>query len=105
MSPFTQRVIHLIRHIPKGKVACYGQIAKLAGNPRGTRGVTWILHSSSETHQLPWHRVINSKGLISTGGDTQRILLEAEGVEVDEFRVDLETYLWRPSEETLAALF
>ena len=55
----------LIRQIPRGRVSCYGQIAALAGNPKGSRAVVWLLHSSSAREKLPWHRVINSRGTIS----------------------------------------
>ena len=80
---FTELVIEVMKNIPKGKVAAYGQIATLAGNPRGSRRVSWVLNSHSEREGLPWHRVINSKGMISLTGegyDIQRSLLEAEGV-------------------------
>ncbi|MCK4694923.1 MAG: MGMT family protein, partial [Candidatus Cloacimonetes bacterium] len=65
LSSFYIRVIGIIKKIPEGKIATYGQIAKYAGNPQGTRQIARILHSSSEKHELPWHRVINSKGKIS----------------------------------------
>ncbi len=75
---FTQRVKDIIKKIPKGKVATYGQIATCAGNPRATRVVVWILNSSSQKDKLPWHRVINSKGQISLkpghGYELQRAL-------------------------------
>ena len=86
LSPFTLKVLKLIKKIPKGKVASYGQIAALAGNPRGARQVSWILHSSSKTQALPWHRIINSRGMISlegAAGKRQLRLLREEGVEVD----------------------
>jgi methylated-DNA-protein-cysteine methyltransferase-like protein len=54
MTPFSKMVIRLIKKIPRGNVASYGQIAALAGNPRGSRGVSWILHSCSRSHKLPW---------------------------------------------------
>ena len=61
----------------------YGQIARLAGSPRAARQVVRILHSMSQKHQLPWHRVINSKGEIGLRDDgKQKFLLECEGVEV-----------------------
>ena len=95
---FSQFVIEIIKRIPEGKVVTYGQVAALAGNPRGARQVVRILHSSSRKEGLPWHRVINSKGLISlTGGgyDIQRSLLESEGVVFDEKgKVDLNIYKW-----------
>jgi len=98
---FSRRVKELIKRIPKGKVATYGQIAAYAGNPRAARQVVWILHSSSGKEKLPWHRVINSKGRISLkpnyGYEIQRELLRKEGIEFDENdTVDLDRYLWSP---------
>ncbi|WP_214767354.1 MULTISPECIES: MGMT family protein [unclassified Exiguobacterium] len=79
MTPFTQDVVALIRAIPAGRVATYGQIARLAGNPRAARQVVRILHSMSQAERLPWHRVVNAKGEISQGIE-QQLALEAEGV-------------------------
>lgn len=97
MGPFTEAVIEIIRHIPRGKVMTYGQIAQEAGSPRAARQVVRILHSMSEKYGLPWHRVINSKGEIpKIGGQIgylQRRLLEDEGVRVsDLFTIDLTVY-------------
>lgn len=97
MTPFTEEVIRIIKHIPRGKVMTYGQIAGEAGSPRGARQVVRILHSMSEKYDLPWHRVMNAKGeLPNIGGMKpfrQKILLEAEGVEVSEdFKIDLSKY-------------
>lgn len=91
-TEFSKKVIQLIRSIPRGKVASYGQIAKLAGKPHGSRGVAWILHSSSRAHALPWQRVLNSKGRISFPEDSreyarQKKLLENEGVEFVEGKI------------------
>ena len=98
---FYDRVVALIKSIPAGKVATYGQIADHAGNPRGAREVAYILHSSSEKEDLPWQRVINSKGQISLrpghGYEMQKKFLEDEGVVFDaEGRVDFALFLWRP---------
>lgn len=83
MNPFTERVMEIIKSIPAGKVMTYGQIAKVAGSPRGARQVVRILHSMSGNHKLPWHRVINAKGEIAISDEesayTQRNMLEAEG--------------------------
>ncbi|MBM7609983.1 methylated-DNA-protein-cysteine methyltransferase-like protein [Lysinibacillus composti] len=97
MTPFTEKVIEIIKNIPVGKVMTYGQIARTAGNPRAARQVARILHSMSKKHRLPWHRVINGKGLISIKDDElyneQIMNLEIEGVKVRENgRVDLEKY-------------
>ncbi|NGP44630.1 MGMT family protein [Bacillaceae bacterium SIJ1] len=84
MTPFTAKVINIIKQIPEGYVMSYGQIAKAAGSPRGARQVVRILHSMSQKHRLPWHRVVNIKGEIAIKDDegqyTQRVLLEEEGV-------------------------
>lgn len=81
---FYQRVISAIKSIPKGKVATYGQVALVAGNPFAARQVAYILHSSSLKHNLPWHRVVNSKGSISLkpkqGYELQKKLLKKEGI-------------------------
>ena len=98
---FSDRVKRLIASIPSGKVATYGQIAACAGNHRASRQVARLLHSSSRKANLPWHRVINSRGGISLpiggGFEEQRMLLEAEGIVVDhKGLVDLSKYIWNP---------
>lgn len=101
---FTSRVIKLIKSIPSGKVATYGQIAFLTGLYPSVRRVVWILHSCSEKEGLPWHRVVNRKGTISlkpgAGYEKQKEMLEKEGIVFDDRdRIDLECYLWDPDEE------
>lgn len=101
ISDFTITVIKIIKQIPEGKVTTYGKIAILAGNPRSARQVSWILHSSSKKYDLPWHRVINSKGLIAMNSvddkNTQKELLEKEGIEfLGDFKVNLKKYQWQP---------
>jgi methylated-DNA-protein-cysteine methyltransferase related protein len=97
---FKTRVILITKAIPKGRVTSYGVIANLAGLPRGARLVGGVLHFNSEGSQLPWHRVINKQGFISTRcenhtKDMQRSLLRAEGIAVSEdFMVDLSKYGW-----------
>ncbi|MDD3732473.1 MAG: MGMT family protein [candidate division Zixibacteria bacterium] len=100
-TTFHQRLVRLIKKIPRGKVATYGQIARMAGNPRAARQVVWVLNSSWEKEKLPWYRVINSKGQISLkpgqGYELQKSLLEKEGVLFDDHgRVNLERFLWTP---------
>ncbi|MFX1320584.1 MAG: MGMT family protein [Promethearchaeota archaeon] len=97
---FSERVKQLIKQIPNGKVSTYGQIAARAGNPRAARQVAWILHSCSKKDNLPWHRVINSKGRISLpydgGYQMQKKLLELEGIVFNEDDIiDLEIYICR----------
>jgi methylated-DNA-protein-cysteine methyltransferase-like protein len=99
VSEFSKNVIKLIQNIPVGKVLTYGRIAKLAGSPQAARQVSWILHSSTRKYDLPWHRVINSKGLIALKADVdkldQKILLEKEGVKFNgEFKIDLSESMW-----------
>lgn len=96
---FQEKVIRLIRNIPYGTVASYGQIALYAGNPQGARQVSYILHALSGKEKLPWHRVVNSKGGISLkprhGYELQKQLLEAEGIVFEENdRVDLKRFGW-----------
>ena len=99
-TEFTTKVIALIAKIPKGKVATYGQIAELAGQPHAARGVSWILHSSSKTHKLPWQRVLGSQGRISFPKMSRQYLkqlelLAKEGVEPeDNGRIDLDHHQW-----------
>lgn len=96
MTEFTKRCLDVIKNIPAGKVATYGQIAALAGNSRGARQVSRILHSMSDKHGLPWHRVINSKGEISLTGelrDIQRSILLGEGVAIGpNNKIDLKEF-------------
>jgi methylated-DNA-protein-cysteine methyltransferase-like protein len=99
-SSFSENAREIIKQIPHGKVATYGQIAASAGNPRAARQVAWILHSSSKKYNLPWHRVINSKGYISLprfgGYELQKQLLLNEGIEFKENDlIDLQKYQWR----------
>jgi methylated-DNA-protein-cysteine methyltransferase-like protein len=97
--PFSDDVIKAIKRIPRGRVATYGQIARLAGNPRAVRAVVWILHSSSGKHGLPWHRVLNAKGMVAlrpgAGFEEQVMRLVDEGVKVGPGGfVDLGKYQW-----------
>jgi methylated-DNA-protein-cysteine methyltransferase-like protein len=100
-APFTLRVLAIIRSIPRGKVATYGQLAGVAGSPNGARQVVRVLHTLSRSKRLPWQRVINSRGSISlpmgAGFEQQKALLESEGVIVSRNgRIDMRRYLWVP---------
>ncbi len=101
MQEPSRRIIDLIRSIPRGRVATYGQIAAMAGLPRGARQVARLLHSCSRSRRLPWHRVINASGGISlpagSGLELQRALLEREGVIFLRGKVSLRRYAWRPT--------
>lgn len=81
------RIYRAVRKIPKGRVATYGDIAKLAGNPGRARQVGYALHALPQGSTVPWHRIINASGRISLppegGGLDQRFRLMEEGVRVD----------------------
>ena len=89
----------VIRRIPRGRVATYGQIARLAGYPGHARQVGYALFALAPSTTVPWQRVINAAGRISlkplTGGISQRLLLEKEGVRFNGDRVPLTLYGWR----------
>lgn len=96
---FFERVYRVVRRIPAGQVASYGQVARILGAPRAARTVGWALSSLPEGHDVPWHRVVNSRGTVSLdargpGGAIQRALLEEEGVVFQEGRIDLKVYGW-----------
>jgi methylated-DNA-protein-cysteine methyltransferase-like protein len=96
-------ILAVVRRIPRGRVATYGQIAALAGLARQPRLVGYALHALPASTALPWHRVINARGMVSVRSDgtaslSQRLLLEREGVHFDgRGRVSLERHQWRPA--------
>lgn len=93
-------IYDVVRRIPYGKVATYGQIATLAGNPRWSRVVGYALHVNPDPEHIPCFRVVNRFGQVSSafafGGENRQIaLLEQEGVTfVDQGVVDLKKHLW-----------
>ena len=104
-SSLYRQIWKAARRIPFGRVATYGQIAELAGLPRQPRLAGYAMHHVPEGSNVPWHRVVNAKGEISTRAASmisgeeslQRILLEGEGVEFDDLgRIDLKRFQWRP---------
>lgn len=101
MQPLSERIVKVVKKIPRGKVASYGQVAELAGNKKAARQVVRILHTLSGKEKLPWHRVINGKGTISLtpgqGYEMQRAMLLEEGIFFDDYdRIDLKKYGWKP---------
>ena len=97
------RIYAVVRKIPRGKVASYGQVAALAGLPGHARQVGYALHALRSGTRLPWHRVLNARGEISLrtdgagAGGMQRALLEQEGVRFDAWgRIDLDCFGWKP---------
>jgi methylated-DNA-protein-cysteine methyltransferase-like protein len=97
MKAFHAAVYRLVRRIPRGRVATYGQIAALLGYPRAARAVGQAMKHAPAG--LPWHRVVNAQGGISRranigGMMTQRLLLEQDGVRVRRGRVRLREHRW-----------
>jgi methylated-DNA-protein-cysteine methyltransferase-like protein len=97
------RIYAVVRRIPRGRVATYGQIALLAGVPGQARLVGYALSAVPDSSTVPWHRVINAHGRVSTrrsepgGGIRQRMLLEREGVRFNGAgRTDLDRFRWTP---------
>jgi methylated-DNA-protein-cysteine methyltransferase-like protein len=95
------RIYETVKNIPKGKVATYGQIARLAGVPGHARLVGYALHSLPDGSKVPWYRVVNRKGQISLqadpfAGSLQRRLLESEGIVFDvNDTIALKKYQWK----------
>jgi methylated-DNA-protein-cysteine methyltransferase-like protein len=104
IDSFFERVYQVVRQIPSGRVATYGQIARLLGEPHAARTVGWAMRASTDP-TVPWHRVLNAQGRISAAerrreGRLQRALLEDEGIHFDDRgRVDLGVYQWEAPPE------
>lgn len=94
-----EKIYEVVRQIPYGQVATYGQIAALAGNRQWTRVVGYALHVNPDPDNIPCYRVVNKEGRVSDafafgGGNRQVELLKAEGVEFIDGRVDMARYQW-----------
>ncbi len=90
------KILRVVRRIPRGRVATYGDVAYIAGYPGSARQVVWALHSAQG---LPWHRVVGAGGKILLPGENgmeQRFRLEAEGVQFSGLRVDMDAHQWTP---------
>ncbi len=100
MSNFFARVYQVVRWVPPGRVVSYGQVAAMLGAPHAARTVGWALHALPADSDVPWHRVINAHGRISTScrehdASVQQRLLEDEGVVFDERGyVDMRRFRW-----------
>lgn len=95
-----EQIYNVVKQIPKGKVATYGQVASLAGSKRWARVVGYALHANPDPEHIPCHRVVNRFGEVSRafafGGENRQIqLLEDEGVEFVDGKVDLERFQWK----------
>lgn len=97
---FYDAVYDLVREIPRGRVSTYGRIASALGSPRASRAVGYALFNLPPGSDVPWQRVINAQGLISSRGqidraELQQRLLEREGIAFDaDGRVDLKRFAW-----------
>ena len=107
---YRERAYQLVLRIPSGRVMTYGSIAQILGAGYDARAIGNIMHATpNDGRAIPWHRVINSQGGLSTAGltsppDLQQRLLEAEGIVFNEKgRCKLGTYLWTPPEAEAAA--
>ena len=95
-----EQIYDVVKQIPKGTVATYGQVASLAGNRRWARVVGYALHANPDPEHIPCHRGVNRFGEVSKafafGGENRQIaLLENEGVELIEGKVDLDKFQWK----------
>ncbi len=99
------RIYAAVSRIPRGRVATYGQIARLAGMPGQARLVGYALHAVPSDRSIPWQRVVNAQGAISLPaehGSRQRGLLEREGIRFDSRgRIPLASFQWRPKGSTI----
>ena len=95
-------ILAVVRRIPRGRVATYGQVAALAGHPGSARQVGYALSALAADAPVPWHRVVNAQGRISPrsgdpgGAMMQRMRLEREGIALRGERVPLSRYRWAP---------
>lgn len=107
MSGFSRKIYEIVALIPEGKVATYGQIAILLGNPRAARAVGWEMHRAPGYLNLPCHRVVNKAGTLAPdyvfgGADLQREMLEREGISfTEEGHIEMAKHLWIPSAHNL----
>lgn len=95
-----ERIYEVVRRIPRGMVASYGQVARMAGNPRWARVVGYALHVNPDPEGIPCYRVVTRDGCTSSafafgGADVQRAMLEADGVAfLPDGRVDMTRFCW-----------
>ncbi len=99
-STFRERVEAVVAQIPRGRVMTYGQIAALCGNARAARIVGGIAHFGPT--DVPWHRVVNKSGGLASGyyqgKKGHKLALEAEGIHIEDYQVDIKRLLWSPNE-------
>jgi methylated-DNA-protein-cysteine methyltransferase-like protein len=96
------RIYRVVRRVPRGRVATYGQVAALAGLPRHARLVGYALNVLPAASDVPWHRIVNAQGRISLRADAlghedlQTQLLRREGVRMSDGAIPLDRFGWRP---------
>jgi methylated-DNA-protein-cysteine methyltransferase-like protein len=109
MTEFQEAILQIVRLVPAGKVISYGQLAAYVGTPRAARQVGWAMRSL-EGVDFPWYRVLNNEGRITIKGNKfhdaklQRQLLEAEGVIIHDYQLDMRQYRFRPDRAVLQGL-
>lgn len=109
MTELQSAILKVVQLIPPGRVMSYGQAAAYLGMPRGARQVGWTM-SSMDGMDFPWWRVLNNAGKITIRGnqlsdaERQRALLEAEGVEIRDYQLDIARYRFRPTAAQLETL-
>ncbi|HEX4404792.1 MAG TPA: methylated-DNA--[protein]-cysteine S-methyltransferase [Polyangia bacterium] len=97
-----KRIYAVVRRVPRGRVATYGQVAALAGMPRHARQVGYALHQLPANSAVPWHRIVNAKGRISLRAnglgyeELKAQLLRREGVRLSEGAIALPRFQWQP---------
>ena len=101
---FFENVYEVVKLIPEGRVTSYGAIGEYLGSKRSARMVGWAMNASKK-HEIPAHRVVNKKGLLTgkhhfQGTSLMQQLLESEGIQVVDFQIqNLETHFWDPQQE------
>ena len=101
MDNYFDKVYELVSLIPKGKVATYGMISSILGNPRNARVVGWAMRAAPEHMHIPCHRVVNKTGTLSPSyvfghSDVQRALLELEGITFKaDGKINMKEHLWK----------
>jgi|SRR5690554_1867426 len=104
---FFERVYQVVRQIPRGRVTSYGAIARCIGAPQSARMVGWAMNNAHAKPDVPAHRVVNRKGLLTgkhhfPGTDTMQRMLESEGVKVEKDQIlNFEDYFWDPSDHLI----
>ena len=105
-STFKQKIYELAKQIPSGKVATYGQLAKMAGSPGASRAVGMCMSTNQTPETIPCHRVVASNGKLTGyafgGISKKKKILEKEGVEFTGDKIDLTASQWTPTNEFLS---